>query len=731
MVQVATKQVSFAAGEISPTLHARDDLARYQIGLKACENFVVLLEGGITRAPGTRFVLPLKNENEAGALVPFRVSGAVGDSYMLVFNGGAMRVLYRGGVVPSFENPFELAVPWAAVDLENLRYGSDGNDIYLFCRGYAPRKVTRVDHADWTIGYYHPVGGPVSIQNVDQAKTIRANAVSGTTELTASAPLFGAGDVGAVWRLDEPDLTAVPLWIGNENVNTGDRRRNGGRVYESLSANGTSSGPNPPVHDEGDASSGSGKVVWRYLHAGHGYVRITAVVSPLTATGTVELRLPDSVVSGPTYRWWSPAWSDLKGWPDIVRLNDGRLLAIRDAEFWLSTANDVNSMEETALDDSAISSRLTSPDGAAIDIMWAVLTGVLVIGTRDGEWIVRAPNVSDALTVAGMRVLPDENQGSSPHIPAIVEGGAIFIGRSRRRLHYCKFDRLTEKLDIEEITVSARHILRGGAVKLAFQADPHKLLWIVCDDGALVSVTFMPKQQVLGFARHPRVNAKFEAVAAIPSSDAAVSETYFIVRRTIDGVTRRYVEQLTDFFEPADPTAPTAAGAWFVDCGLARTFETAVTTISGLDHLEGQEVAVFADGGEQSRKIVAGGAITLDHESASVLVGLPLTARARMLPQNVNLPQGSSKGRAKRANHLIVDVTESAGAEISCNGGPPELLQETGALDYGAPVPLQSGSLRCVLEAAYADEVEIEIVCDNALPLTLLGATPDLDLAEG
>ncbi|WP_407160839.1 hypothetical protein [Bradyrhizobium sp. STM 3557] len=59
---------SFASGEISPELSAATDLRTYQTGVARQENMVTLIEGAMTRRPGTRFVLELKDETQTGKL---------------------------------------------------------------------------------------------------------------------------------------------------------------------------------------------------------------------------------------------------------------------------------------------------------------------------------------------------------------------------------------------------------------------------------------------------------------------------------------------------------------------------------------------------------------------------------------------------------------------------------------------------------------------------------------
>lgn len=47
---------SFAAGELSPAMYGRTDIAKYDIGAAKLKNFMVLRYGGVTNRPGTRFI---------------------------------------------------------------------------------------------------------------------------------------------------------------------------------------------------------------------------------------------------------------------------------------------------------------------------------------------------------------------------------------------------------------------------------------------------------------------------------------------------------------------------------------------------------------------------------------------------------------------------------------------------------------------------------------------------
>lgn len=727
---------TFAAGEVSDTLKARQDLARWQTAVDVLENMVVLFEGGVTRRPGTRFVLELKNEAQKGRQIPFRFSGT--DSYNLVFNGGKMRVLKNGGFLESSPGvPYELAVPFVEADLEDLRWTPSGNVIWITCPRLKPQVLTRLGHTNWTIADYAPTYPAVDTQNVDRALTIQASAQTGAVSLTGvGGTIFKPEHVGTVFRLDEGDLSAVPEWLSGETgIVGGSLRRYLGNVY---SASGGNAGTNPPVHLGGVESAGQGLTNWGYEHSGYGFVLITAVTGPTTATGTVVpaggtsvvWKLPNTVVLAPTYRWAAAAWSDAAGWPTLVRLHGDRLWFFRGNLFW---ATQIDAFDDFRITDdpnaSGIAGRVTSPDGSYVNAEWALASGLLVLGARDAEFLIRGTATYEALTTLNTRAVPDSNEGSAPHVPALVDGGALFVGRSRTRLHYAPFDRLSERLDVDEVTKTARHILRGRANRVAFQKDPHRIAWISQENGKLAGLTFMPKEEVRGWHRHPTA-AIVEDINTIPAGDESSAEVYFIMRRTINGSVRRYIEQLAPFFEPIDGDNPTADGAWFVECGL-RYQGPAVTTIGGLTHLIGQTVAIHADGAGHPTKVVSNtGTITLDRASLDVIVGLPMSYRCRLLPFDVT--QGrSSKGARKRANHVVVDMAESAGGTVSVNGRTPSQLMLTGGGMYGGPIGLVTGAQDITAEATLADECVVEIAGDDTMPFTLTGVTTDLDVVEG
>jgi len=888
-LQQNQKRGSFAAGEISPTLFARDDLARWQIGLARLENMAVLLEGGLTRVPGTRFVQALKDESRPGRLLRFRYTAA--DNYVIVINGGVMRLVKDGGVVLDGADPFELSLPWSDGELDGLHAQQQESQVFLVGDGREPQQLTRSGPLAWTIDPYRPAGGPVDRQNLNRAVTITASGTTGSVTLTGDGTAFSVGDIGGVLRLDEPDLTKVASWTANEVLTSADAvttggtpfgdmtkyggiaaafngvlsqpataaagsnsvphgyvglhftsspvtvnrvmvygtnnygfayngnptdgtftlrlygkrgsapangtdgvvlgstkvirtlnesggravysndtvtawnylwveiefvgpagsdlliaelqfyhwsggqstnlRRYNGRVYVALNDGDT--GANPPTHEEGDVLSGQFNVAWRFLHNGYGLVRITAVTDAQHLSGEVISVLPDSVVTSPTFRWWPPGWSPGAGWPNRVHAHDQSLLFARGNTWWMTRPSDQHSLEvlpqaTEANADSALAVRLTAYKNNLPVIEWMQSATVILLGLADGERVVRMPGQFDALTADKLRTVPQTSEGAAQnHDPVDADDGLVMIGRSRRRLHFIRYDSLAEGVEPDEITISNRRILNGLAKRLAWQRDPDRILWVMCADGSLAGSTFMPAQQVNGFFRAPLQGGApvVEDMASNTAADGTVDQMYFLVRRTIDGATRRYVEQLQPWFEAPDDGD--ASAAWYADCGL-RYEGAPVSTVSGLDHLEGETVRVFADGAQQTDKTVSGGAIALDAPAASVLVGLPKRGYVRSLPIEFETQQGTTKGKIKAATHVVLDLVESMGGRVRANGGPWSEIFNTGDLDYGTPPALFTGTKRIAVDCPSDETLVIEIEIDTAWPFTLAGWTVEITL---
>lgn len=92
MVRLQPVQTNFTAGELSPRLFGRQDLARYDNGAATLLNAIIQPHGGVTRRPGTRFIAKTKHADQSVRLAPFRFNQE--QAYILEFGDRYLR-FYR------------------------------------------------------------------------------------------------------------------------------------------------------------------------------------------------------------------------------------------------------------------------------------------------------------------------------------------------------------------------------------------------------------------------------------------------------------------------------------------------------------------------------------------------------------------------------------------------------------------------------------------------------------
>ena len=87
-------QRSFSGGEISPSLYARVDTAKYATGLRTCRNMLVMRHGGAQNRAGSKFVSEVKDSTKDVRLIPFVFNAS--QTYVLEFGDLYMRVIKDG-----------------------------------------------------------------------------------------------------------------------------------------------------------------------------------------------------------------------------------------------------------------------------------------------------------------------------------------------------------------------------------------------------------------------------------------------------------------------------------------------------------------------------------------------------------------------------------------------------------------------------------------------------------
>jgi hypothetical protein len=429
-------QDSFVRGEVSPRLHSRASLDLYRAGLSSCANFITLPHGGMRKRGGTRFIAPVKNSAHNVRGIPFVYSKD--QAYWLEFGNLYVRVYAYGGYVTEF------VTPWAHADVKDLSFAQSGDVMWVVHPSYAPRKITRLSNASWSVTTVSFSDGPFDARNLEEAETAYVSAVTGSITITSNAAIFSSSDVGRLFKIELVSYNNIVPWEagGVVTADTGGadpitRVRYDGQVYDVTDTITSPRyfGNTPPTHTRGTEQDGLVKydvaldaisgVSLLYRHSGFGVARITGFTNANTVTATVVSRFPDEVVgSGNASYLWSFGAFQPGNYPVAVALFEERLFFASSTSVYGSKTGDFESFETGEKDDDALEFFLASTE--ANDILWLEdADGFLAIGTLGGVRALSGSGIDEALTPSSFK-----NRSSSTHRCSSirpVNSGAAFL----------------------------------------------------------------------------------------------------------------------------------------------------------------------------------------------------------------------------------------------------------------------------------------------------------------
>ena len=198
--------------------------------------------------------------------------------------------------------------------------------------------------------------------------------------------------------------------------------------------------------------------------------------------------------------------------------------------------------------------------------------------------------------------------------------------------------------------------------------------------------------------------------------------------------TARYIERFKTGMREALDTADTA-NWWYLDCAKQIVLGSPSTTITGLSHLNGKTVSVWADQAVGSTIVtqptVVGGSITLQTPASNVLVGIPYTSTLIPEPLVRDMQDGTSAGRRMKINKMNVKVYQSLAGEYSTDGTnwfPLVARHLTDDMDSLPPVLM--GYERVTVASNWKDGVDIYLRQTLPMPLTIAAIVASWDSSE-
>lgn len=417
--------------------------------------------------------------------------------------------------------------------------------------------------------------------------------------------------------------------------------------------------------------------------------------------------------------------------------------------------------------------------------------GDLMVLTDQGEWQLSPVN-SDVITPTTISVRKQSNFGANYTVPVAIGQTAVYVtarGGHARELGYSNDQRGYVTGDL---SLRAAHLFDGkDLIDLDCIKSPFPVLWFVSTDGKLKGLTYIPDEKVYAWHEHD-TDGVFESAASI--TEGLNDVLYVVVRRTVNGQTKRYIERLAPLQEFGDTNvyldsslsgdgtnttattmalSETSGQGWsvgsfvtvtrstgaFVSTDVndylvvydatgaayrmeilsvgsptttaqARILDAIPATLqgtatatwafarnqwSGLSHLEGRTVSIWADGVMQASKVVSGGSVTIDTPAVKVRIGLPYTTTVETLPIALQA-DAFGQGRTKNVNKVWVRMQGTQEFQI---GPTTSDLVPSGTLPSGQT----DGELQVTLFPAWSQDGSIVMQQSDAFPMNINGLT--------
>ena len=647
------------------------------------------------------------------------------------------------------ERVFEVTSPWDKDDLFELSFTQSADILYVVHPNYAPREVTRTDHTAWTISEFSFIDGPYLTEN-STATTLALSGTSGSVTVTASAIAginggagFRAADVGRLIRFTHSSTTTflkVTAFTDTTHVTAS---------VEGVNAGGT-----------------SGVTTWRLGHyytnnhpAAVAFYEQRLVFGGsndfpqllvFSASGDFSNHTPGTSASDAmvytigtdqvnVIRWLSP------GEVLAVGTVGGEFVVSSSSENEALTPTNVRVVRQTAFGSAPIAPRRVSnvvlfiqrakrkirefvhrfdvdnfvaPDLTLLaehitatgvvqmdyqqepdSVLWCCLSDGALLGMtyqRDQEVVAWHKHILGGVS---------DSAGSDP----IVESLAIIPttasdGAGRDQVY------LSVKRFVNNKTYRYIEVLQPGLDILDLQEDA-----FFVDSGLSLNTPIT----ITGITQaNP---------AVVTASSHGFSNGDFVDIRAVSGMTdvndERFIVagQTTNTFQLTNQAGTNIDSTNFSAYISGGTVRKAVTTISNLDHLEGQTVSVLGNGAVQASKTVSSGSITLETKASIVHVGLPYISKVVTLSLEAGADVGTAQSRTKRIHEVFVRLYRSLGVKVGPEGGTLEIVPFRDSSDLmDRPPALFTGEKRVPYPRGFETKDHIQVQQDQPLPMTIL-----------
>jgi hypothetical protein len=419
----------------------------------------------------------------------------------------------------------------------------------------------------------------------------------------------------------------------------------------------------------------------------------------------------------PTFQWnGATPWNTTNGYPRTVSFYEQRLFfagtSAQPQTIWGSVTASYEDIRTGTNADAALEYAIAT--NKVNVIRWLQPSRDLIVGTGGGEFKVGRPQ-GEPLTPSNVMVTQQTTYGSWT-IPPIQVGNAIlFAQRARRKLREFSYQYQSDGYIAPDMTLLAEHITAGYLKDMDYQQEPDSIVWACTSTGSLLSMTYERPEDVVAWAEHKLGGTDVEVESVAVITNATQDQLWVSVKRTINGVSKRYIEYL-------DPELN-------VDSGISGTVSTSTTSVGGLSHLEGETVNIVINDAVFPNAVVSGGSIAISvpvgWTNVPIEVGLGYTSVLKTMRVESGSQAGKAQGSKKRWNEVRVRLLDTTGVTINGDQVP----FRTSSTPMSSGIGLFTGDKR-VTNLGWDRDGIIEIRQEQPLPLTVLGIHGTLTVSD-
>ena len=544
---------------------------------------------------------------------------------------------------------FDSIVP-SGGDFKRLARAASADTMFVAKGGDSePAIARRIGTGSYSGETYIPLRGPF-LPLGSSTTTLSSSGTTGRVTLTASADLFTDEYLNRLVKLVYPSKTqsvnisatghatspvAVRGYGANRDVlvefiatssfaGLVEIRRysavSGSSNYEVVRTFGTTTGSGvATLSDNAD-----GELFYYYGHATsvtggtatliittssaqcYGTAYITEVNSGTSAVAMVYHAIPYAGVA--TGYWEIGAWATGL-YPQGVSLYEGRVVWASQNRVDLTAADDYYSFETDELSSSNAISR-TIGFGPVDSISWVDSANGLFLALPTAIAHIRSSSFEESLTLTNTALRPVRGGvGAKPVRSLSTDDLVYFVSRDGKRLYELSYEVGSRPTILDQMVLHPT-ICADGIAQIEVTKHPETRIWVLTETGELRVMLKEPSENVQAWARMT-VDGVVEAIATLPQTGE--DELWAIIRR--NGNSRLY--RLSTFTD----SIPLDFYTHFAAPGTA--------TLTGLSHLEGETVHVWADNQFLANTYtVTSGQITIDSAAyANVYVGKQITAK--------------------------------------------------------------------------------------------------------